>query len=320
MINKILITDENELFFDWRIYTEESFNKLSQILTALSNVDKPLKIIIGFNKVEEVNLSNILLFSNKNLDFHISLDGFTYTYEEFHKINKRLDILIKELDDSMSPFEKYIYIYNLVRKYKQYKVIDQSEVLDLKQLVENKNQSCNLKYILDSKYMDCRGFSFLLQTLLNKVGIESTDFGVYVKMPDGSKAGHSRTIINLDDDKYDIHGIFISDPTWDSQNKDDSLEYSLLPIESMRDSIYYQCDETLLFDANNQFEFLQNIQILKNSTPRYENFIRKIIAMINAVDRKESSKLMNLNSEELFLELQQYILSKNSKESIKNRK
>ena len=88
----------------------------------------------------------------------------------------------------------------------------------------------------------------------------------------------------------------------------------------MRDSIYHQCDETLLFDANNQFEFLQNIQILKNSTPRYENFIRKIIAMINAVDRKESSKLMNLNSEELFLELQQYILSKNSKESIINRK
>ena len=320
LINKILTNNENELLFDWRIYTEESFNKLSQILIALSNVDKPLKIIIGFNKVEEVKLSNISSFCNKNFDFHFSLDGFTYTYDEFNKVNERLDSLIKEIDDSMSPFEKYTYIYNLVRKYKQYKVIDQSEVFDLKQLLENKNQSCNLKYILDSEYMDCKGFSFLLQTLLNKVGIESTDFGVYVNMPDGSKAGHARTIINLDDDKYNIHGIFISDPTWDSQSKDDSLEYSLLPIESMRDSIYQQCDETLLFDANNQFEFLQNIQTLKKNTSRYENFTRKIIAMINAVDRKESSKLMNLTPEELFLELQQYILSKNSKESIINRK
>ena len=69
LINKILTNNENELLFDWRIYTEESFNKLSQILIALSNVDKSLKIIIGFNKVEEVKLSNIssFLLSTKGL-------------------------------------------------------------------------------------------------------------------------------------------------------------------------------------------------------------------------------------------------------------
>lgn len=153
-----------------------------------------------------------------------------------------------------------------------------------------------------------------MQTLLNKVGIESSDFGFEVYDNAGVFiGGHARTILNLDDDKYNIHGIFISDATWDSQNDDDNLEYSLLPISSMRDSIYSKCNETLLFDADNESEFLSNLQKL-GKTKGISNLNEEIIRMIYAIDRKESDRLVKLNSNDLLTEIEKYILSRTNKE------
>ena len=320
LVSSILNSKENELFFKWKIYTDENLKKLSDILDKLSKLDKPLKVIIGFNKVNEVQLTNIGKYTNNNLEFRISLDGFTYSYEEFKKIDNELNKLLEEVHEYMSPFEKYNCIYNKVRKYKEYKVIEQPHSNDfndflekLKEIVGNKNQSCNLKYILENEYMDCLGFSILLQTLLNKVGIESTDFGFEVYNYDGIfLGGHARTILNLDDDKYNIHGIFISDATWDSQNEDENLEYSLLPISSMREPIYSKCKETLLFDANDETEFLNNLQILKKFKGIY-NLTDEIIEMINAIDRKESSKLIKLNQNDFLVELKKYVLSRTNR-------
>lgn len=43
------------------------------------------------------------------------------------------------VNESMSSYEKYSSIYNFVRKYKKYKIIEQPEVIDLKQLINNKH-------------------------------------------------------------------------------------------------------------------------------------------------------------------------------------
>ena len=55
-------------------------------------------------------------------------------------------------------------------------------------------------------------------TILKKLGHKIEEFPL--DSLDGSK-GHSRVIIKLDDDKYDIHGIFESDPTWASKSAED---------------------------------------------------------------------------------------------------
>ena len=36
----------------------------------------------------------------------------------------------------------------------------------------------------------------------------------------GNGVGHSRTLLHLDDDKYNIHGLFTLDATWDSSRKE----------------------------------------------------------------------------------------------------
>ena len=321
LIKLVSYDKENELLFDWNIYTDENLKKLSNILGELSKLNKSLKIIIGFNKVNEVKLANIDNYVNKNLELRITIDHVTYSYEEFKKMDNQLNDLLKDVHDTMSPLEKYNCIYDKVRKYKEYKVVEQPQLENksdffkkLREIIDNKYQSCNLKYILENEFMDCLGFSILLQTLLNKVGIESTDFGFEVYDNNGTYfGGHARTILNLDDDKYNIHGIFISDATWDSHNDENNLKYSLLPISSMREPIYSICNERLLFDVNNEAEFLNNLHTLKK-TPGVYNLTEKVIKMINAIDRKESSKLMKLDSDDLLVELKKYILSRTNKE------
>ena len=219
----------------------------------------------------------------------------------------------------MSPYEKYISIYNFVRKFKKYKIIDQPNIVDLSQLINNKHQSSSLKYILENDYIDCRGFSYLLQTMLNIVGIESVEFGFDVYRNDGSKlGGHARTLINIDDDKYDLYGIYVSDATWDANNLNNDLEYSLLPLSSMRDKMYGNCETTLLFDSLNVEEFNFKINEFCNSI-KYENPRLKVVEMIYSIDRKTAQELSKIdNDEEFYQKLMNYVLSRNNHIKIKS--
>ena len=297
------------------MYTNAFIHKLKNLFFELTKLDNKPTILIGLDKVVDFELLDIEKYESLGLEFRIVLDHFTYSFEEFKIINDKLNSYLEKLiNDNMRPYEKYISIYNFIRKFKEYKIVEQPQsesvsdfLKKLSEIVDNKNQSCNLKYILENDNIDCLGFSKLLQTLLNKVGIESSDFGFEVYDNTGSFiGGHARTILNLDDDKYDIHGIFISDAT------DANLKYSLLPISSMRNSIYSKCNETLLFDANNEVEFINNLQRLKQTKSIY-NLTEEIIRMIYVIDRKESDKLVKLNSNDLLVEVEKYILSRTNK-------
>ena len=69
--------------------------------------------------------------------------------------------------------------------------------------------------------MVCLGYSNLLVDLLRRVGISDCIPVSVVAMPFGSTfsyafPNHSRVSVYIKDDKYDIEGIFMADPTWDS--------------------------------------------------------------------------------------------------------
>ncbi len=321
IINKLKEDSENGIYISGILYTNSSIQKLKNIFWELTKLDNKPTIYIALDKVIDFELLDIEKYVNLGLNFRISMDNFTYSCEEFKIINNKLDsYLEKIINENMSPYEKYMAIYNFTRKFKEYKIVEEPKDISdflqqLYEIVNGKYQSCNLRYILDNDYIDCRGFSNILQTLLNKAGIEASMFGFTVYDNDGSViGGHSRTILNLDDDKYNIHGIFISDATWDSLNDADNLEYSLLPISSMRSPIYSTCQETILFDANNEKEFLNNIQRLKQSKNIFNNLREEIIRMIYGIDRKESAKLKNLNSKDFLIEIEKYILARTNKE------
>lgn len=292
----------NELYFDWNMFTDDDIKKINKLLENCLQINKPIKIVIRINKLRDFDLLSLEKYFGGNIEFSFGFDAVGYTYEELMDINSKLNSLLEGVEPSMTPYEKYQVIYDRVRYFKGYNIVENTNT-DFATVFNSKYQSCNLKYILDNEYIDCGGYSLLLETLLNKVDIGAFSFGFHVFDNQGNfLGGHARTLINLDDDKYNIHGIFVSDATWDDE---DELQFSLLPLSSMKDPIYGSCDETVLFDADNidnLSDVINQLHIPYRKTPR-----EYIIEVINKIDRNESEKLLKLNDQEFNDEIIQYI-------------
>lgn len=299
----------NECYFDWHMYTDADIKKLNDFFDETIKTEKKIKVFLAIEKLVEAEFLNIKKYTNKNIDFILVFDSQSYSYNEYIVINKKLDELLKDTNSKMSPYEKYKIIYNEVRHLKPYKISD-GHSNDIASIVKAKQQSCNFKYLLNNEYIDCQGYSLLLATLLNKVGIEATDFGFRVFDRNGEfLGGHARTLINLDDDKYDIHGLFISDATWEKD--DNNLKYSLIPISSMREICYGPCNERILYDIDDPNELderITNLPIGRDKTSK-----GTALEMISKIDHLEFEKLLTLDDKSFMNELKKYVYTRSCK-------
>ena len=248
---------------DLKVQEEKVLNLLKDKLLILDKLDR--KYIIKF-KVEKRSIFNKIFKDIKfnNLDLVINNDYYDYPYEEYLKEEEKLNELVKDIKDkNLSPMEKYLYVYNIVKNYKPYK-----------ENHEDKDQSRYLRYIIDNEYMVCVGYANLLVTLLDKVGINATEvsIGTDISYDEGFTneekiveiAGHKRAIVSIDDDKYNIHGLYITDPTWDNDLDKNYLNHALLPFDRLQTEkrmFEYNAYEPIL-DIHNFNEYNDQINFL----------------------------------------------------------
>ena len=149
------------------------------------------KTINDIDKLKELNnISNIRIsygsYSSPNID-------------EFKSMREIIDYFISLIKESnLSPAEQVVYAYDLVKSY-IYREND-----------ENKKESRELHSIIKTGNIVCLGYSIFLSELLKELGIKS-----YV-VKTGS---HARNIIEINDDKYNIHGKYAFDSTFDSSKE-----------------------------------------------------------------------------------------------------
>ena len=245
-------------------YSEE------QILTLISEkldiLDKLNKNLIIKIPVEKRSIFKKIFKNNyNNLDLIIENDLYEYPYQQYLDEEKKLDDMVEPIKKAnLSPLEKYIAVYNLVKNFKAYK--ENNENLDV---------SRYLRYILDNEYMVCVGYTKLLNVLLDKVGIDTKhiSIGVDISYKKGftveekpvEYAGHARSIVNLDDDKYNIHGIYMADPTWDNNLQNNYLNHALMPFDKMQISnilFKYNNNSDIILDIHNFQEFNDQVNFL----------------------------------------------------------
>ena len=244
-------TIDIESHYNEREYVE----KLKNILNILKTQNKKYTIQIRVKNRELFEQSNILKLY-PNINFIIENDLHSYTQNEYIKEEEKLNNLIKPIKESnITQYEKFIAVYNLVKQFKPYKETN-----------KNREESRSLRYILNNKYIVCVGFQKLLETLLNKVGIPTMDISVKVddeyKENEGSKlSGHAKNIVKIDDDKYNIHGIYITDATWDNSMNFDLYRFINLTFNEIKEAAYIEKLEIfdLLLDFNNPKEFSEKI-------------------------------------------------------------
>ena len=144
---------------------------------------------------------------NKDLSFD---DGFSVeqAIEASGKINDMAEFInnAKINGEPLSPLEKYTLAYSLITK----KLYTKSESVQ---------GSRNIISVLTGDEIVCAGFASALATICVKIGVPCAYRGCVVF--DGEKnENHANCIVRIDDNKYDIHGIFNADPTWDCVPKE----------------------------------------------------------------------------------------------------
>ena len=147
-----------------------------------------------------------------------------YSVEEIRNSEKTLDLYAKTVDDkvdkdgnikSLSPFEKFIAAYILTTKFYPYTEEDdeQKEYHTSRGVYEFIDKTQNRKIV-------CVGYVHLLRELLFRMGIYDTlRWDVHSeeeeKRNNNPGDNHARMLIHLVDPKYNIDGVYMSDPTWD---------------------------------------------------------------------------------------------------------
>lgn len=327
----------------WSISFDESLTELE--LENFKYLDKELKVNINYNdninvikilnrlkevghtgdvfiNIEDKNIFNSFVFSNleelKDVGFNVNVyyKNESYNLLKYLKYEKILIDLV-EPAVNMSPFEKFLYAYNVAKNYKPYK-----------ESKGDKLSARRLYSILDNEYMVCVGYSVLLGDLLNKLGIESLDYIVSVDcgldeiksdtvvLPEyildkqtGEKkevliegGKHARRIIHLIDPKYDIDGYYFSDPTWDNDDKVDTYNYALMTNEEYIGNSRYNYFDTWNFDELLFVKDLEdfynkiNVMLTKNPKKNERDVISFFADFFKEVDKEFYLKLVEFNN------------------------
>ena len=208
----------------------------------------------GYN-VKEVIINMELL--GKNILVKEKIKYLDYDYEELDKLSTEVDLSVKFSVIDKSSYEDY---RGLVESMKYYKEVitdydlspverltfayDLVKSFSYKESPNEKNESRNPYKIIRSGYIVCAGYTAMLEEIMSNIDdkVSVSDFGVTCYNDDGTYEHHSRAMARIDDDKYNIHGLYIMDPTWDSYKKNgkdvlkedynslDLYRYFLVPI------------------------------------------------------------------------------------------
>lgn len=183
--------------------------------------------------------------SNTNL--YIKYGPTDYAiYDEFAGLQETIKWTTQIINGTnLSPVEKLMFAFDFMKTFKYNESLNE------------KMDSREPHRILETGNIVCVGYSRFLQEIVENlnIGIKIGDVGVNCYDKNGNnRGGHARNIVKIDDDKYNINGIFILDSTWDSvkhnniptdYNALDLYRYFLVPAEDYKNIFPYDTIPTL---------------------------------------------------------------------------
>lgn len=299
--SKIAIPYSSNDNISWKIYIEKLLVifKILELDGRIYHIDLNLYEPYARDLAIEMGLLN---FNNIYLNIYGAL-GDDYTKERLLEQNVELENLVKDIRESnLSPYEKYLAVYNIVKNFKPYK----------EEGIFSAN-SRTITGILNTDFMVCVGFSLLLNVLLHKVGIPSYKIGVkadtsydkgFTMEEKSTELGaHARNIVKIDDDKYGIHGIFVADATWDNNMESDFYNNCHMTFDRKKEAYRLEqlADEDLLLDFHNMDEFNDKLNFLLNREIKKKKDIvdgfysvySKILRILSHLDHNKYLELYN---------------------------
>lgn len=235
-------------------------NQMEEII----NIVKSNKIIIK-NK-ENFDKDEYSFFYKKynNIFFNV---GYNLNIEPEYLVEKEeiMDLIINEVKShKLTPLEEYMYLYNIVKMLKEYKETP---------IKVDSMYSRTTDFLFFNDYIVCVGYAMLLEELVNRLcnsNISIATYGCQILTEAGKVEGHKRCLVKIKDEKYEINGIYVSDPTWDSVRY--YKEYTTELGENVRDFNQPTAD----IDRYNYF-LLTKEEIMDENTKYYSNDVTDLM-------------------------------------------
>jgi len=269
--NKFLINKKYNSNIEFKIYNN-SCNDTNKIINFIKE-NKNLNIILYIN-----NYTNIInsLKNEKYPNLKIKFDNSEkpITYKEFYDMYNKLDEIVKFINHyDLTPLEKVFLVYDIVK----------ANVYNKEEKNEHYSKSRDLNKIINSDKIVCVGYANLINYLLTNLGIKNQCMITY---NNEKKVGHQRNYLYLEDEKYNIKGVYFLDVTADSRKDNDYIDNYrcfLKPFKffySEKDEIL-QPQELCLLSKSNDY-------ICENILNSEENNLSSLLKLLSFVNVKYS--------------------------------
>ena len=177
----------------------KNLNTIDECITfinqALNQNKKYTTVLIYLDNKDYPDLDKL---NKLNIPFYIVTNNTFYNIEQFNGMRETINYY-KSLTTELSPLEQVTYIYDLIKSF-PYKETN------------NKEESRYIKHIIEGGNIVCVGYTNLICQILSELG-----FKCYrVKLTNINNTGHERIIVKINDEKYNINGLFAFDATFDS--------------------------------------------------------------------------------------------------------
>lgn len=236
-------------------------------------------------KFEEIN--NFL--KNKNIDELIfiesdMLDEVRWNIEQIKNANRRVNGVVNHIKtQNFTPFEAICFIHKMITSNFQYQENEDEPTL------------CrSLIGVLNTSNIVCVGYSLLVKAIVDKLNNPNlkSDTSVIQLEQDKDNCvsdylnagdGHMQNVIFIEDEKYDIHGVYLVDTTFDSKSKNfpsgKGVANFMFPV---MDILNYTDTKVLQYD-NNLDEMLGMLGIEYNC-PEIPPIIKKYKERSNPIE------------------------------------
>lgn len=222
-INSIDVNDVNK-FYNYLTNKGYKVNSICYDVQNMKYLDMDLSLY------EEVAKGTNLMF-----DYGLSVNS---SFEEFKGLVASLKWYREIINNSnLSPAEKIMFAFDIMKTFSY----NESQV--------STNDSRYPHRIIETGNIVCVGYASMLKQILKDMdnNIKMGSFAVDCYDSNGEHlGGHARSLAEVDDDKYNIHGIFALDATWDSFKKEgteilgnnytalDLYRYFLIPAQDYK--------------------------------------------------------------------------------------
>lgn len=169
------------------------------------------KILLDLKNIDDLYSKNYSFLNNLKKDTEIIIDNGHVDYLTCEEFQSQIEgikwyrEIIKQSD--LSPFEKLIFAYDIMKTF------------PYREKEKHSADSRNPGKILNDRYIVCSGYTSMLDEILKDMDANIRHTAVSVNCFDSEgeyRGSHSRSLIDINDEKYDIHGSFFLDSTWDS--------------------------------------------------------------------------------------------------------